>query len=233
MSPACRSPGLLSPLPTATFCSWHPVIAMAGRGPVRGPSHPCKRCNRGHQWRDSVVSVPVSAPGAPGRTSHIPSPATEGPNVTADPRTANVWMLGGGIASMATAAFLIRDAGVPGENIHILETLDVPGGSLDGAASPVQPGYVTLGRRMLEEEAYRCLWNLLESVPRPRRPRQVRAARHRRLQLLGHDARSRAAHQFRPRDPRRGGVRVQHQRPDGADRAARAVRARARRPPDR
>ena len=140
---------------------------------------------------------------------------------------------GGGIASMATAAFLIRDAGVPGENIHILETLDVPGGSLDGAASPVQPGYVTLGRRMLEEEAYRCLWNLLESVPRPRRPRQVRAARHRRLQLLGHDARSRAAHQFRPRDPRRGGVRVQHQRPDGADRAARAVRARARRPPDR
>jgi oleate hydratase len=133
--------------------------------------------------------------------------------VTADPRTANVWMVGGGIASMSAAAFLIRDAGVPGENIHILETLDVPDGSLDGAASPVQAGYVTRGGRMLEEEAYRCLWNLLESVPRPRRPRQVRAARHRRLQLPGHDARSRAAQQFRPRDPRRGGVRVQHARP--------------------
>jgi oleate hydratase len=56
------------------------------------------------------------------------------------PLTANVWMVGGGIASMAAAAFLIRDAGVPGENIHVLETLDVPGRSLDGAESPVQPG---------------------------------------------------------------------------------------------
>ena len=77
----------------------------------------------------------------------------------------NVWMVGGGIASMAAAAFLIRDAGVPGENIHILEALNVPGGSLDGALSPVQPGYVTRGGRMLEDEAYRCLWNLLETVP--------------------------------------------------------------------
>jgi oleate hydratase len=65
--------------------------------------------------------------------------ATEGPNVTVDPLQANVWMVGGGIASMAAAAFLIRDAGVPGENIHILETLDVPGGSLDGAESPSSP----------------------------------------------------------------------------------------------
>jgi myosin-crossreactive antigen len=45
--------------------------------------------------------------------------------VTADLRTANVWMVGGGIASMAAAAFLIRDAGLPGENIPILETLEV------------------------------------------------------------------------------------------------------------
>jgi hypothetical protein len=72
-------------------------------------------------------------------------------------------MVGGGIASMA--AVLIRDAGAPGENIHILETLYVSGGSLDGAESPVQPGYVTRGRRMLEDEAYHCLWNLLEGIP--------------------------------------------------------------------
>jgi myosin-crossreactive antigen len=50
------------------------------------------------------------------------------------------------------------------EHSH-LETLDVPGGSLDGAESPVQAGYVTRGGRMLEEEAYRCLWNLLETIP--------------------------------------------------------------------
>ena len=77
----------------------------------------------------------------------------------------NVWMVGGGIASMAAAAFLIRDAGVPGENIHILESLDIQGGSLDGATSPVGAGYVTRGGRMLEDEAYRCLWNLLETIP--------------------------------------------------------------------
>ena len=41
----------------------------------------------------------------------------------------------------------------------------MPGGSLDGAESPVQAGYVTRGGRMLEEEAYRCLWNLLETIP--------------------------------------------------------------------
>lgn len=66
---------------------------------------------------------------------------------------------------MAAAAFAIRDAGVPGEDIHILEQLGLEGGSLDGAKSPVNDGYVTRGGRMLEDEAYRCLWNLLESIP--------------------------------------------------------------------
>src|ERR1700722_5938928 len=30
-----------------------------GRGPVRGPSHPCIQCNEGHRWHGSVVSVQV------------------------------------------------------------------------------------------------------------------------------------------------------------------------------
>jgi oleate hydratase len=82
-----------------------------------------------------------------------------------NPKEAHVWMVGGGIASMAAAAFLIRDAGMSGENIHILETLDVSGGSLDGAPSPVNAGYVTRGGRMLAEEVYSCLWNLLDTIP--------------------------------------------------------------------
>lgn len=76
-----------------------------------------------------------------------------------------MWMVGGGIASMAAAAFLVRDVGMGGDHIHILETLAVEGGSLDGGVSPVSAGYVTRGGRMLEEEAYRCLWNLLETIP--------------------------------------------------------------------
>jgi len=74
------------------------------------------------------------------------------------------FLVGGGIASLAAAAFLIRDADFPGENIHILEELPVPGGSMDGGGDPAG-AYVTRGGRMLEEEAYTCLWNLLETIP--------------------------------------------------------------------
>jgi oleate hydratase len=88
-----------------------------------------------------------------------------------NPKKAQVWLVGGGIASMAAAAFLIRDAGVSGENVHILEQLGIEGGSLDGARSPVQQGYVSRGGRELEEEAYQTLWILLESIPSLEDPR--------------------------------------------------------------
>ena len=77
-----------------------------------------------------------------------------------------VWLTGGGVASLAAAAFLIRDAGVAGERIHILEELPLLGGALDGARSRTKhAGFVTRGGRMLEDEAYQCLWNLLETIP--------------------------------------------------------------------
>ena len=50
-----------------------------------------------------------------------------------------MWKVGGGIASMAAAAFLIRDAGVPGENTHILETLDVPAARWMAPSRPSSP----------------------------------------------------------------------------------------------
>ncbi|MBP0450557.1 oleate hydratase [Kitasatospora sp. RG8] len=79
-------------------------------------------------------------------------------------RQTKAYLVGGGIAALAAAAFLIRDGDVPGENIHILEQLSLAGGSLDGGGSPDQ-AYVTRGGRMLEDEAYTCLWNLLETIP--------------------------------------------------------------------
>ena len=84
---------------------------------------------------------------------------------TIAPAASHVWLVGGGIASLAAAVFLIRDAGVPGRNISILEELDIEGGALDGGRSPAEHGYVTRGGRMLEEEAYQTLWNLLNSIP--------------------------------------------------------------------
>ena len=56
-------------------------------------------------------------------------------------------LVGGGIASLASAAYLIRDGGIAGKHIVILEATDVIGGSLDGDGSP-QHSYVIRGGRM-------------------------------------------------------------------------------------
>jgi oleate hydratase len=78
----------------------------------------------------------------------------------------HLWIVGGGIAGMAAAAFAIRDAQVPGENVHIIEELGLAGGSMDGAPSPaVADAFVTRGGRMLEDKAYRCVWDLFGTIP--------------------------------------------------------------------
>ena len=81
----------------------------------------------------------------------------------ADRSTTKVYLVGGGIASMAAAAFMIRDGDVLGQNITILEELDKPGGSLDGAGSP-ESGYVLRGGRMFERK-YLCTYELFSSIP--------------------------------------------------------------------
>ncbi|VTU44603.1 oleate hydratase [Variovorax sp. RA8] len=77
---------------------------------------------------------------------------------------AKAYIIGGGIASLSAAVLLIRDGGFCGANIRILEELEVAGGALDGSGDPVK-GYVTRGGRMWTEEAYVCLWNVLDSIP--------------------------------------------------------------------
>ncbi|KNE72694.1 hypothetical protein AMAG_16452 [Allomyces macrogynus ATCC 38327] len=82
-----------------------------------------------------------------------------------DPATTKAWMVGSGIGCLASAAFLIRDAGVPGENITIFEEFGVHGGSLDGSGSAEDPrGYVIRGGRMLNL-SYLCLYDLCKWVP--------------------------------------------------------------------
>jgi oleate hydratase len=74
------------------------------------------------------------------------------------------YLLGGGIGSLAAAAFMIRDGGIPGGNISILEAAPVIGGSLDGAGDPAV-GYSLRGGRMLTTDNYECTWNLFKSIP--------------------------------------------------------------------
>src|ERR1019366_10231253 len=73
------------------------------------------------------------------------------------------YLIGGGIASLSAAAFLIRDADIPGRNIIILEQLDRLGGSLDGSGN-AKDGYVVRGGRMIESK-YLCTYDLFSSIP--------------------------------------------------------------------
>jgi oleate hydratase len=77
---------------------------------------------------------------------------------------AKAYLVGGGIASLSAAVLLIRDGGLRGHNISIIEELPVAGGALDGSGDLAR-GYVTRGGRMFTEETYVCLWNVLQSVP--------------------------------------------------------------------
>lgn len=76
----------------------------------------------------------------------------------------NAYLVGGGIASLCAAVYLIRDGHVPGKNIHILEELNLTGGSMDGNGNP-ETGYVIRGGRMFDEEAYACIFGIMESIP--------------------------------------------------------------------
>ena len=76
----------------------------------------------------------------------------------------NVFMIGSGIGSLAAAAFMIRDGGIPGSCITIFEAMPVFGGSLDGGGS-AEAGYTMRGGRMLTTDNYECTWELFKSIP--------------------------------------------------------------------
>jgi oleate hydratase len=80
-----------------------------------------------------------------------------------------VYLIGGGIGSLSAAAFLIRDGGLAGSSITILEALPVMGGSLDGAGDAAR-GYSMRGGRMLTTDNYECTWDLFKSIPSIDRP---------------------------------------------------------------
>ena len=76
---------------------------------------------------------------------------------------AATYLVGGGIASLAAAVFLIRDGDVPGHTITILEESSRIGGSLDAAGNATD-GYVMRGGRMIESK-YLCTYDLFSSIP--------------------------------------------------------------------
>ena len=79
------------------------------------------------------------------------------------PDSPKVYLVGGGIASLAAAVFMIRYGNTPGCDITIFEELDKIGGSLDGSGTP-ESGYLLRGGRMLECK-YLCTYGLFDSIP--------------------------------------------------------------------
>ncbi len=73
------------------------------------------------------------------------------------------WFVGSGLASLAGAAFLIRDGHMAGDKITILEELKLPGGALDGIKERGK-GFVIRGGREMEDH-FECLWDLFRSIP--------------------------------------------------------------------
>lgn len=79
------------------------------------------------------------------------------------------YLVGGGLAAMAAAAYLIRDCRFPGKQITIYEGMHILGGSNDGIGTP-EKGFVCRGGRMLNEETYENFWELFGSIPSLTRP---------------------------------------------------------------
>jgi len=82
------------------------------------------------------------------------------------------YFIGGGIGSLAGAAFLIRDGGMEGRDITIFEKQPLFGGSLDGTRLP-DGAYSLRGGRMLTTDHYECTWGLLSTIPSAVDPSQT------------------------------------------------------------
>src|SRR5271165_5484267 len=73
------------------------------------------------------------------------------------------YIVGSGIAGLAAAFYLIRDGHMPGRNITILDSVDVAGGSLDGAGD-AETGYIMRGGREMCF-TYENFWDVFQDVP--------------------------------------------------------------------
>ena len=80
-------------------------------------------------------------------------------------------IVGGGIAGLSVAAFLVTDASMPADHVTIYETLSLMGGSMD-AAGNAKTGYTSRGERELEPYM-ECLWYLCSKVPSLQTPRST------------------------------------------------------------
>lgn len=75
----------------------------------------------------------------------------------------NAYIIGTGLAALSAACYLVRDAQMPGDHIHVFEKDAVPVGACDGANIP-GVGYVMRGGREMDNH-FEVMWDLFRSIP--------------------------------------------------------------------
>lgn len=74
----------------------------------------------------------------------------------------SAYIIGTGLAGLSAAFYLVRDGQMKGENIHLLEKLDLAGGSCDGRRDVTKGFYMRGGREM--DNHFECMWDMFRSV---------------------------------------------------------------------
>ena len=75
----------------------------------------------------------------------------------------SAYFVGTGLAALAAGCFLVRDAQMPGKNIHFIERDPIAGGACDGWKYP-EVGYVMRGGREMDNH-FEVMWDLFRSIP--------------------------------------------------------------------
>ena len=75
----------------------------------------------------------------------------------------NAYIIGTGLAGLSAAFYLVRDAQVPGNQIHLLEKIDLAGGSCDGRKDITKGFYMRGGREM--DNHFEVMWDMFKDVP--------------------------------------------------------------------
>jgi oleate hydratase len=80
-------------------------------------------------------------------------------------KKSKAYCIGGGIASLSAAVYLIQEGHMEGKNISIFDESKRIGGSLDAQNLASSEGYVMRGIRMFEEKAFTCTFDLMSRIP--------------------------------------------------------------------
>lgn len=75
----------------------------------------------------------------------------------------SAYIIGTGLAGLTAAFYLVRDGQMKGEHIHLLEKLELAGGSCDGRKDVTKGFYMRGGREM--DNHFEVMWDMFRDVP--------------------------------------------------------------------